>query len=158
TLSSLWPPGKEEEDAVPKFLRRQAHADPATALDLIMREEARLLRHAGGHFQQLRKQPEVERMSSEEIHRAFDGLAQGIAGFNTELARNPAAVRSAERLKLAQEELALIGDLEESARELAEAFPRCPAGMGGLVELLAETWALAVGAADGLRVDDIAKL
>jgi phosphate:Na+ symporter len=157
-LSSLWPPGKEEEDAVPKFLRPQAHADPATALDLILREEARLLRHAGGYVQQLRKRPEAKGMSNEEIHRAFDALAQGIAEFNTELARNPAAVRSAERLKLAQEELALIGDLEESARELAEAFPHYTEGMDRVVELLTETWGLAVRAADGLRADDIAKL
>ena len=34
-LSRLWPPGKEEEDAVPKFLQPQALTDPPTALDLV---------------------------------------------------------------------------------------------------------------------------
>jgi phosphate:Na+ symporter len=161
-LSRLWPLGKEEEDAVPKFLHPQAHADPATALDLVLREEARLLRHAGRHLECLRQRPEAKGMSNEDIHRAFASLAQGIAEFNAGLARNPAAVTTAERLKLAQEELALIGDLEEVAGELPQTVPRMVSALSGcvghLVESLADTWDLAVRAADALREDDIVKL
>jgi phosphate:Na+ symporter len=161
-LSHIWPPGKEEEDAVPKFLQPQAYTDPATALDLVQREEARLLRHAGGHIKLLIRQPAAAGMSREEIQRAFDSLAQSIADFNTQLARNPAAVRSAERLKLAQHELALIGELEEVARELADTVTRIsttlPGSLDRVLESLAETWDLAVRAADNLQESDIAKL
>jgi len=161
SLSRYWPPGKEEEDAVPKFLQPQALADPATALDLVLREEARLLRHAGGHVKHLLSLG-AESMSDEEIHRAFVSLMQLVAEFISELAQNPVAVGSADRLKLAQEELTLIGDLEESARDLAEMYPRISTalagGAGRVMESLADTWDLAVQAADGLHQDDIAKL
>jgi len=161
-LSRLWPPGKEEEDAVPKFLQPQALADPATALDLVLREEARLLRHAGGHIKRLLQTPAAASMNGEQIHRAFASLEQAIADFNAALADTPAALRSAERLKLAQAELTLIGDLEESARELAEAFPDIAEALGDcarhVVQSLAETWDLAVRAADGLHEDAIAQL
>jgi phosphate:Na+ symporter len=160
-LSHIWPPGKEEEDAVPKFLQPQPHSDPATALDLVLREEARLLRHAGGYIKLLR-QPTAAGMSGEEIQRAFVSLTQCIAEFNAQLARNPAAHHSAERLKLAQEELGLIRELEEIARELAETFPRMSDLLSGsldpVLQTLGETWDAAVRAADSLREDDIAKL
>jgi hypothetical protein len=101
-------------------------------------------------------------MSSEDIHRAFASLAQYIAEFNASLARNPSAVSSAGRLKLAQEELALICQLEETAGELAEAFRRLPrtssTSESSVVESLADAWGLAVLAADALEEDDVVKL
>jgi phosphate:Na+ symporter len=161
-LCRLWPPGKAEEDSVPKFLRPQAHVDPATALDLVLREEARLLRHAGGHFECLRQHPVARRMSSEDIHQAFASLSQRVAEFNAALARNPDARTSAERLNLVQQELALIGELEETARELARTLSSKDDVLGGcvgsVIERLAETWDLAVRAADSLREDGITKL
>jgi phosphate:Na+ symporter len=161
-LSRLWPPGKEEEDAVPKFLRPQAHSDPATALDLVLREEARLLRHAGRHFENIGQPPAAERMSYKDIHRAFASLSQYIAEFNDNLARNPATVSSSNRLKLVQEQLALIGQLEETAGELVQTFPRAASALSdsgsSVVASLADTWNLAVRATDGLGKDDIAKL
>jgi phosphate:Na+ symporter len=161
-LRRLWPPGKEEEDAVSKFLQPQALADPGTALDLVLREEARLLRHAGGHIKRLLHVAPAATMTDEDIQRAFASLQQAIADFTTALASNPAALRSAERLRLAEAELALIGDLEESARELAESFPETnrvlPDCAGRVLQSLAETWDLAFRAADGLQADDMAKL
>jgi phosphate:Na+ symporter len=161
-LSCQWPPGKEEEDAVPKFLQPQAQADPATALDLVLREEARLLRHAGGHIRRLRQPQAAGSMTIEAIHSAFASLAGHISEFIADLAHNPATVRSAERLRLAQAELGLIGYLEESVRELAEMVPRLPDGLSeclnAMMQSLLNTWDLAVRAADGLRQEDIASL
>src|SRR5262249_34939025 len=82
--------------------------------------------------------------------------------FNADLATNPKAVTSAERLKLAQEELVLIGQLEEAADELAQTLPRLATAHSGLwgpmVESLADTWDLAFRAADGRGEGEIAKL
>jgi phosphate:Na+ symporter len=162
SLSRIWPPGKEEEDSVPKFLQPQALGDPGTALDLVLREEARLLRHAGGHVKLLIGRPAAEGMSGEAIHRAFASLAQSIADFNAQLARDPSAVRSADRLKQVQAELALIVELEEVARELVETVSRSSTELSGtlprVLESLAETWDLAFRAADNLQKDDITKL
>jgi phosphate:Na+ symporter len=161
-LGRIWPPGKEEEDAVPKFLQPQAHAYPATALDLVLREEARLLRHAGGHVKLLIGRPPTARMSSDQIHQAFESLAQAILEFNNQLAMNPAAVHSAERLKLAQQQMALICDLEEAARELADSVLRRSTALSGnlgqVMQSLSETWDLAVQAADKLQEADITRL
>ena len=79
---------------MPKFLQPQALTDPATALDLVLSEEARLLRHAGGHIRRLRDSAEQERMGPEELRRAFASLAECISEFNADLAKNPAALRS----------------------------------------------------------------
>jgi phosphate:Na+ symporter len=162
SLSHVWPPGKEEEDSVPKFLQPQAISDPGTALDLVLREEARLLRHAGGHVKLVIGRPAAEGMSGEAIHRAFASLAQCIADFNAQLARDPSAVRSADRLKQVQGELTLIVELEEVARDLGETVSRSSAPLSGdlrrVLESLAETWDLAVRAADKLQEEDITKL
>jgi phosphate:Na+ symporter len=161
-LNYLWPREKLEEDAVPKFLHPQAYADPATALDLVLKEESRLLRHAGRHFERLQNLPVAKRMTSDDIQRAFASLEERISEFNARLARNPAVVRSAERLKLAQQQLSLIGDLEETAGELAQTLPRVVTMFSDraepLVALISDTWNLAVRAADSLNDEDITKL
>jgi hypothetical protein len=101
-------------------------------------------------------------MSGDDIHQAFASLAQYIAEFNAQLARNPAAAGSADRLKLAQEQLALIGDLEDVARDLAESVPQMAAVLSDqltrVLQLLAEIWDQAVRAADNLHEGDITKL
>lgn len=161
-LARLWPPGKEEEDAAPRFLPPLADADPATSLDLVLREEARLLRHAGHHLDGFRKRPAAPIMTGEDFGRAFSRLAQSIAEFNDGLAQSLTALSSVERLKLTQEVLSLIGDLEEAAGELAQTWPRLTAtfseGVRPVVESLAETWDLAVRAADELHEENITRL
>lgn len=157
SLSRLWPAGKDEEDAVPKFLHRQAHQDPATALDLVTREQARLLRHAGGHLQSIRRTPASE--DGAGIHPAFASLAQYIDEFIDDLAHDTGSIRLADRMRLAQEELALIGYLEDAASELAEPLSRVPPAIAaGVVTPLTEVWGLAVRAADNLSEEEIGKL
>src|SRR5262249_24990728 len=110
----------------------------------------------------LRQRPAAKSMAREDIRRAFVSLAQRIAEFNADLARDPTAAASAERLKLAQEELVLIGDLEEGGGVLGQTLLRLEKAFAGpwgtVVESLAQTWDLAVRAADGLGEGDIAKL
>lgn len=157
SLARLWPAGKEEADAVPKFLHSLAHGDPATALDLVTREQARLLRHAGCYLQSIGPAPAAQGRA--DIHRAFASLAQAIDEFVDDLARDSASIRLADRMRLAQEELVLIGYLEDAASELAETLSRVsPAVAAGVVTPLAEIWGLAVRAADNLLEEEIDKL
>ncbi|MBY0522975.1 MAG: Na/Pi symporter [Gemmataceae bacterium] len=161
-LNRRWPRGREEEEAAPRYLHSRALGDPVTALDLLMREHARLLRHAGEHLAVIQASAAAQHLDGETIHQAFTSLASQVGDFTNDLARSPLIATCTVRLRLAQNVASIIGYLEESARDFASAFVRLPAGSSGvaapLAEGLAALWAAGVEATDTLNADVVARL
>jgi len=133
-LAWFWPATEEEEEARPKFIKPQALADPDTAMDLLQREIARLLRGVRGLL------TDTGPVKGATMHvEALGQLAESIDGFAMQLAAQAPEPATAHRLNLLREEFALVRYLKETTHQLCQtliALEQHPAAQPAVGRLL----------------------
>jgi phosphate:Na+ symporter len=133
-LAWFWPATEDEEEAKLKFINPQALADPDTAMDLLQREIARLLRGVRG----LLTDTGPVKGATKHVE-ALGQLADSIDGFAMQLAAQAPAPATAHRLNLLREELALVHYLKETTHQLCQtliALDENPAARAAVGRLL----------------------
>jgi phosphate:Na+ symporter len=114
-LTFFWPATQEEDEARPKFINSHALADPDTAMDLLEREIARLLRSVRG----LITHTGPVKGATEHVE-ALGQLDESIDAFAMQLAAQAPA--TAHRLNLLREELAFVRYLKENTHRLCQSL------------------------------------
>ncbi len=114
-LTRRWPPTAEEDTSKLKYIHDQAIHDPETAMDLVRKEQVRLLQLITGYLQALRSPTESGRPSdSSPAHIAFQSLAAEVQAFLDELLGQNLEPQTSERLVRLFNLQSLIGSLEET--------------------------------------------
>lgn len=128
-----WLPGDSVADlARPKYLSDAALDDPATGIELMGREIARLL---GG----VRVRPEEARIGDDgepEGDPAFGALAAEIERYGARLAKNAPSEQQAHALHLRRAELSLVRYVDDAVREFNDALVPARTKSVGAAELL----------------------
>lgn len=119
-LLAWWFPADLEEDlSRPQFLYDEALSEPATALDLLQREQLRLAGQLRAYADAARGGPgSPARARTGAMHAAFASLVTHIEHFQHELVDKPLGPDETERLTTLQNRLNLIVYLEDSLRGL----------------------------------------
>lgn len=151
-LEKLWPDKPAADDpSQPLFLRKQALDDPATALDLLGRELARLLG-------MIRIEPRNAGSDEDMPGGDFQNLAQAIETFTVKLAsRNAISEDIAQSLHLRRAQLSLIRHIEEGVRYYSNSASH-HAGSAGLDEALTTRLALATKASEEIQPGTVREL
>ena len=130
------PADTAEDPSKPRYLYDEALDEPATALDLIDKEQLRLARRLLDEVAALRKAAGTGKPASgPSLHDSFAALAAQIERFQQELFNQQLGASETERLTGLQTRLSLIVYIEDSLRTLAAATADVPAG-GRLGELV----------------------
>jgi phosphate:Na+ symporter len=118
-----WLPAEEVEDASkPRFLYDEALSEPATALDLIALEQARLVRRLLTYPEAMRTSAgSAARDAAQRLHAPFLAVAHRVEQFQQELLHQHLGAGEGERLAGLQSRLSLIVYLEDSLRLLTSA-------------------------------------
>ncbi len=160
-LKRIWPDAREEKDSRPQYINEQAIGDSLTAMDLLAKEHARLLRHIRDVLAENGKSASV----SSPVRDAFATLAGEAERFASRLSsRNQLGSDAADRLHHLREELSLIRYLEESVIEFKEAAHRLLTDekekevVKRLTDAIDQLLELAAKAADTLTATDIETL
>ncbi len=118
-LAWRYPPDEKEDLAAPQFLYEEALSEPATALDLLEKEQLRLAARLRLHADAIRGGPASSpRAKGAAIHTAFAALVTHIEHFQHELVDQQLGPAETERLTALQNRLSLIIYLEDSLRTL----------------------------------------
>lgn len=129
-LTRFWPDDPRDEPGRPKYLRSQALNDPATALDLLAREIARLLgmiKVAGS--------PVSAGNGEDAPPPDFEALSLAIENFAARLAsRSSLTERQASVLHTLRALLSIVRHVEESFRFFGRRAARAPASAGPLTK------------------------
>lgn len=122
-LLEWWLPADGQEDSSrPQFLYDEALNEPATALDLIAKEQLRLARRLRVYSDAMRAGPGTpQREEAQRVHAAFAEVAARIDQFQHELVNQQLGPAETERLTKLQSRLSLIVYLEDSLRALTAA-------------------------------------
>jgi phosphate:Na+ symporter len=128
-LLERWLPGDDTENlSRPQFLYYEALEEPSTALDLIEREQLRLIKALITYTQAMRAGAQTaEHQSAARIHQQFGSIANHIDQFQHELTSKQLGAEELERLTQLQGRLSLIVYIEDNLRALnssAEAVPK----------------------------------
>lgn len=160
-LKKIWPDAQEEKDSRPQYINEQAIGDSLTAMDLLAKEHARLLRHIRDVLAENGKAG----AGSSPVQEAFVTLAGEAENFANRLSsHNQLSSSAADRLHHLREELSLIRYLEESVIEFKDAAFRFTATdkekevVKNLTNAIDQLLALAATAADTLTANDIETL
>lgn len=141
-LLEWWLPADEEEDlSKPEFLYDEALNEPATALDLIDKEQLRLTRRLRAYSEAMRAVPgSPERERAQGVHVPFTAMVGRIEQFQHDLVNGQLGPDETERLTKLQNRLSLIVYLEDSLRVLTSSTESVPLDgrMGQLVSNLVE--------------------
>ena len=123
-VARLWPAEDEADAAQPKFLTLRSLDDPATAVDLIPRELARLLASIEASVRTHRAGTDT---SEVEDRRAADyaTLTRRIEDYAGQLAVLPVQKSVAQRLNVAREATAVVGYLAEAYVRIANRTAPC---------------------------------
>jgi phosphate:Na+ symporter len=148
-LARLSPETQAEALSRPRYLYDQALAEPVTALDLVTREQRRLLARLPRLADQLRAEPEAESAPRAAMLEASEALEKRIAAFlkdilsrgcgPEELDRAVALEAGLEGLRALRETLGELGEVADSVGE-AEAATLLP-----VIHRLAEALHLLLG-------------
>jgi phosphate:Na+ symporter len=127
-LLQWWLPADEQEDlSKPQFLYDEALSEPATALELVEKEQLRLARRLGGYCAAMRAGPgSAERGQALLQHKPFTTVAERVEQFQNELVHRQLGPGETERLTRLQNRLSLIVYLEDSLRALVGATDTVP--------------------------------
>lgn len=155
-LARLSPPSVEERLARPHFLYEQALAEPETALDLVDREQHRLLRHLPQMLDHARPEDEREGDHADlaTLHQANIAVGRAIDEFLTDLLDQEHSRAALERAVNARSRNELIAALDDAYHRLAlvtrEARPsaRVATLIGNLIEALHAVTMTVIDAAD----------
>jgi phosphate:Na+ symporter len=126
-LIRLWPATAAEDFGRFQYFYPEALSDPETALDLMEKEQARLLRRVPGYLNFLRPAPESpDDLDFIALHQAFTSLGRELESYITSLVDVPHTTETSERLMHVKNRQGLIGYVEYAVFELAEAIHRSP--------------------------------
>ncbi|MDE1149756.1 MAG: hypothetical protein PW843_24660 [Azospirillaceae bacterium] len=152
----LAPPSAGDTLAQPAFLLREALSDPPVALDLAMRELARLSERLPLLLDHVRAEPDKATPTAQTLRAAGTTLAQAIRTYIRLLLDNqPRQVEVAAALLL-EDAVGNAGELHETLAELAATVPAAAAlsTTGNLVEALHTLLSVVAGYAESLGADD----
>ena len=126
-LDRLWPASAAEDFAKPKYLHPQALDDPETAIDLVEKEQTRLLTRLPEYINTLRG-PLVGKGKTEyqSIHPAFRTLYKEVEVYLTGLVHLHLTPTTSDRLTNVHNRHVVIGYLEETVYPLVKAVCDTP--------------------------------
>jgi phosphate:Na+ symporter len=135
-LERFWPPLETEDFAKVQYLHPQALDDPASALDLVEKEQTRLASRLPHYLDVLRTPTgQKGRVDYREMHRAFGMLWKEVETYLTAMVHLPMAPETAARMTKEHNRHGLLGLLEENVYQLTEAVRQTPPS-GKLAELV----------------------
>jgi phosphate:Na+ symporter len=140
-LDYFWPATEVEDLAKLKYLNPQALADPDTAIDLLEKEQARLVARLPDYVLALRTPaPGRRRSDFRALHQAFGSLYHEVKTYHTHLIHSQLSPTTAERLAHVNNRHQVIGTLEDSVYQLVSAVNQTPPTpqLVGLVQNLTE--------------------
>jgi phosphate:Na+ symporter len=140
-LGRYWPATEAENFARPKYLHPQVLLDPETALDLVEKEQLRLLGRLSEHINALRPQaPGGPKTDSRTLHQAFGSLFREVESYLTRLVHVSLSPSTSDRLINVHSRHELIGSLEESINQMVASVVQTPpsAKLAPLVQNLTE--------------------
>ena len=141
-LLQWWLPADKQEDlSKPEFLYDQALNEPATALDLIDKEQLRLTKRLRSYPEAMRTGPNsAERAEALRVHVPFAAVVGRIEHFLHDLVNRQLGPDETERLTKLQNRLSLLVYLEDSLRVLTTTTESVPMDgrLGAVVSSLVE--------------------
>jgi len=118
-LVRLCPPTKEEDLSKLQFMHDQALNDPESAMDLLEKEQLRLINRLPDYLQVVRTEGGGEESVDYEIvHKASLAVAEEIQSFLAELVNKNLSHRTSERLLNLQNRHSLISSIEENVYQM----------------------------------------
>ncbi len=116
-LAWLYPPSPEERAAAPKHLSQALLDSPVAALEVIVREQARLVHRIAQYREALALPADKARLNLEERHETYTTLAREVAEYTADLARRPLDPQAVGQLACVQREFLAIQHTEETVRQ-----------------------------------------
>src|SRR5262249_49152078 len=118
-LERRYPVDDEEALSKPQFLYDEAVSEPSTALDLVEREQLRLVRQLRQHPEAMRSVPGAQiRERALALRKPFSALAEQIEHFQHALVDQRLGTEETERLTKLQNRLSLILYMEDSLHSM----------------------------------------
>ncbi|WP_413203541.1 Na/Pi cotransporter family protein [Rhodospirillum sp. A1_3_36] len=122
-IERLQPPGEEETLSRPQYLEESALDSPETAIDLVDREQARMVSHMVAALNNLR--PDMAHLEDLPHHglllTATQALGEEIQGFLAELTDQEQSRHILEAAVVAQNRVSLLLDLRDTIGEMIKA-------------------------------------
>jgi phosphate:Na+ symporter len=154
-LDYFWPATPAEDFARLQYLHPQALTDPDTAIDLIEKEQMRLLARLPDQVDALRPAvPGKSRTDHRSIHQAFSVLFKEVQSYLAALFHAPLSHTTSERLTNVHDRQGVIGFLEETVHQIVTSVEETPpsAQLVPLVQNMTEALEfLLVTAAEAVR-------
>jgi phosphate:Na+ symporter len=120
-LNKMSPPTQSEMLSKPQFIFEQALDDPETALDLVNKEQIRLLRFFPLYLTQISSEKPVNQLNEILVyHEGFKKVTLETETFLNELSKKPDALVLHERILFFQNTLQSISMLEQSLYEMVQ--------------------------------------
>lgn len=127
-IERLSPPSREEALSSPMYLYPQAMDEAQSALDLVEREQARLIRRLPLYLDPIRDErsgsdePEAEQVDLDSLQRASVSVASACNAFLAELTERTSSHSALERIVNLQSRNDLIIQLQEGCVELTDSL------------------------------------
>jgi phosphate:Na+ symporter len=162
-MEKLSPPTEEQDLSRPRFLSEDALEDPESALDLVEKEQIRLLGHLTAQLSTIREETAATAIiPAGVLHRGGTAVGTEIQAFIRELAEREVDHNTSRRVLALERRLALIGSLNDTVHAFVETFTRLrsgPALEGSFVDNLAESLnTLILSAIDATHAGDPAEV
>jgi phosphate:Na+ symporter len=126
-LAWMWPTTAEEDLAKLQYLYPEALTDPETALDLMEKEQGRLLGQLPAYLSFLRPGPTGPAETDyRALHQGFQALAREMDSYLTTLVEERHSPETTERLMNVKDRQGLIVYIEDTVSGLARALARAP--------------------------------
>lgn len=134
-----WPPHPAEELSSPKYVSHDSLADPATAIDLVEKEQMRILKAARDYLAFVRPHV-VHEVHPASLHRSFETLFRQMGQFFTALVGKQIDRTTSSRLGNAHARQELLELVEDSLFQLAVSAESMPptSKLAPLIENFAE--------------------
>jgi phosphate:Na+ symporter len=118
-FAKRWPPSTVESLSVPQYINHDALDDPETAIDLLEKEQARVVARLRDHLELTRPDTAPgRRVDPAELHRGFLTLFGEVEHFYNALVGKHLAASTAERLSNVHGRLSLLTLVEDSLNQL----------------------------------------
>ena len=140
-LDRHWPATEAEDFAKLKYLHPQALTDPETAIDLVEKEQMRLLTRLPEYVDVLRPAAAGKNRTDKHAFRqAFQTLSKEMQSYLASLLNVPLSRSTSERLTNVHDRHGAIGHLEETLRQLTTSVERTPASpqLASLMQIMSE--------------------
>jgi phosphate:Na+ symporter len=126
-LDHYWPATLAEDIAQLKYLHPQALSDPETAIDLIEKEQARLVVRLPDQVNAMRPTDNGKRrIDRRGIHQAFQALFNEVQSYLTGLLHMPLPRATSERVTNVHDRQEVIGFLEETVHQMVHGVEETP--------------------------------